>query len=216
MTTGTTAVVPIKSWRTAKSRLEVSAVERCRLAKAFAMDVLDAVADSGEVTRLVIVSIEPDIAATAKQLGAVLLPDRAAAGDPLNEAVDVGRRWAAHHAPSSPVAVIPADLPALTTRVLDETLTLMRSTLPDAVGVAFVPDLGTGTTLAWATDPEHLHTAYGRDSARRHEAAGATRVVGADPRVRQDVDTLDDLRAAMRLGVGGHTREVLDARETAK
>jgi 2-phospho-L-lactate guanylyltransferase len=54
-----------------------------------------------------------------------------------------------------------------------------------------------------------LRPEFGVDSRSRHRASGATeiRLAGVDS-VRQDVDTGDDLRAALALGVGPHTAAV--------
>jgi 2-phospho-L-lactate guanylyltransferase len=103
------------------------------------------------------------------------------------------------------LAAGPADLPALTGRVLDETVDLMS--VHDS---AFVPDAsGDGTTMSWGASPEHLKVGYGAGSAERHSALGARAVVEADLRARLDVDTVGDLALARRLGVGSRTAGAL-------
>ena len=50
-----------------------------------------------------------------------------------------------------------------------------------------------------------LDPRFGGDSAAAHAASGAVALTGAWPSLRRDVDTADDLAAAVRLGVGPRT-----------
>ncbi|CAM5377104.1 Phosphoenolpyruvate guanylyltransferase OS=Streptomyces fumanus OX=67302 GN=cofC PE=3 SV=1 [Streptomyces fumanus] len=63
-----------------------------------------------------------------------------------------------------------------------------------------------GTTLLAAAGSEELRPAFGPDSRRRHHASGAAELRLDDvDSVRQDVDTGEDLRAALALGAGPWT-----------
>lgn len=207
MSIDATVIVPIKPWRWAKSRLAVGPDARHDLARAFALDVLDVLASSEHAARLVIVTAEEGVTATAAELGAVVLPDEpSVSDDQLNDAVEQGLSWAISHAPTSPVVVVPSDLPSLTSRVFNETLDELSQW-----DTAFVPDIsGRGTTAVWASSAQHLRTFYGPDSAKRHGDNGSTSNPYVDPRIRHDVDTMADLRAVIRLGVGWQTQRVLD------
>jgi 2-phospho-L-lactate guanylyltransferase len=95
--------------------------------------------------------------------------------------------------------VLPADLPALTGRILDQTVDLLS--VQDS---AFVPDAdGDGTTMSWGASPEHLKVAYGAGSAGRHSALGARAVVEADLRARLEHRRGPGARAPR--GVGSRT-----------
>lgn len=207
--TGWTAIVPAKRWMLSKSRIEVGAAERAGLARAFAIDVLD-VLDAAEAVELVIVVTgEPELAALARRLGHVVLEDRVAllSVDPLNDAVRRGRSWARAARPGAPVVVVPTDLPSLDPPALTQALEAMA--LP---GSSYVPDSsGTGTTLLAASSPDLLEPRYGVDSARRHARAGVRAVIEVDPVVRRDVDTLQHLEQALRLGLGPETTRVARA-----
>jgi 2-phospho-L-lactate guanylyltransferase len=75
-------------------------------------------------------------------------------------------------------------------------------------GRAFVADsAGTGTTLLAAASPAALSPSYGPGSRARHLDGGAVELTGP-PALRRDVDTPDDLRDALRLGVGTRTAAV--------
>lgn len=202
-----TAIVPIKPWALAKSRLNVGEASRPGFARAFALDVLAQVAESERVDQLVIVTAERDLGTTARKLGAVVLADRPMLSrDMLNVAVDAGRRWVMSRRPADGVVVVPADLAAMTAQTLDDAIERLSQH-----DVAFVPDLsGRGTTLTWARDAARLRPFYGRDSAAKHAQDGAQQVVDVDVRVRRDVDHAIDLMEARRLGVGRHTLRALE------
>jgi 2-phospho-L-lactate guanylyltransferase len=100
------------------------------------------------------------------------------------------------------VAALNADLPALRppelARVLAAAAEFPRAFLADAAGI--------GTTLLAAAPEQELRPEFGTDSRNRHRASGARELgpAGVDS-VRQDVDTGDDLRTALTLGVGPYT-----------
>jgi 2-phospho-L-lactate guanylyltransferase len=201
-----TVILPVKPWHMSKSRLELGAGARRLLARAFTLDVLEAVGASTHAAKVIVVTAEPELSSARVRLDTRFVADRPAVSrDGLNSAIATGLRAAARWRPDSPVLVLPADLPALTGRVLDETVDLMS--VHDS---AFVPDAsGDGTTLSWGASPEHLKVAYGAGSAERHSALGARAVVEADLRARLDVDTVGDLALARRLGVGSRTAGAL-------
>jgi 2-phospho-L-lactate guanylyltransferase len=204
--TGCTVIVPVKPWRLSKSRLSVHPELRARLARAFALDLIEVVCQSSLVEQLIIVSSEEEMGEIARSAGAVMLQDRPLlSSNGLNEAIDAGRWWSRARRADAPTVVIPADLPALTTPALDETLDLLA---PNQC--AFVPDAGgRGTTLYWAATPALMNYDFGGRSASRHSDLGAHPVPEADPRARSDVDNALDLVEARRLGVGRHTEEAL-------
>jgi len=201
-----TVILPVKPWHLSKSRLEVGAVARRLLARAFTLDVLEVVGASRHVAEVIVVTAEPELASARVRLDTRFVADRPSVShEGLNSAIAIGLGSASQWRPDSPVLVLPADLPALTGRVLDETVDLMS--VHDS---AFVPDAtGDGTTMSWGASPEHLNVAYGAGSAGRHSALGARAVVEADLRARLDVDTVGDLALVRRLGVGSRTAAAL-------
>lgn len=210
--TGWTAIIPIKPPGLAKSRLEVEPSVRERLARAFALDVLDAVADTPSVLQSVVVTADPMIAAHARTRAMLTVADRPMlSADGLNNAVRMGRDWAARRWPSSPVVVIPADLPSITSTALTAALERL-----EMVERGFVPDAdGTGTTMSTSLDPTMLRPLFGPRSAFQHAEDGVRPVIEVDHRVRRDVDTVTDLAESRSLGVGCWTVAVL-AEERAR
>ncbi|GAA2457663.1 2-phospho-L-lactate guanylyltransferase [Streptomyces macrosporus] len=203
--TGTawTLIVPLKPLERAKSRLAAAVGERLRpeLALAFARDTVAAALACPAVGDVVIVTDDPRAGAELAAAGARVLPDAPAAG--LNAALEHGEADVRRRRPDAAVAALNADLPALRpaelARVLDAARAHPRAFLADAAGV--------GTTLLTAAPGTALAPAFGGASRARHLRSGAVEITLSDVEsVRRDVDTGEDLAAALALGVGPHTR----------
>lgn len=191
-------VVPVKESHRAKTRLvPPHPLSRPRLARAVALDTLDEVCRALPPAQVVVVTSDGVVAAAAGALGASVVPDPGAG---LDAAVRAG--WGATPGTGSPVtgwAVLLGDLPALRAEDLREALRACA-----VVPAAVVPDAeGTGTVLLTATGAPPTPR-FGPGSAARH-GEHARRLELDLPRLRRDVDTLDDLAQAVRLGVGPRT-----------
>jgi 2-phospho-L-lactate/phosphoenolpyruvate guanylyltransferase len=161
-----TLLVPLKPAALAKSRLRgaLPGVPHEELVESLAAATIEAASASPLVGELIVVTGGPD----------------------LNTALRNAFR-------AGPLAVLPADLPALRTAELTEALELcaVRSFVPDAEG--------TGTVLLAAPRGD-LDPRFGVGSALAHERSGARRLDGDWPTLRRDVDTAADLAAAQALG----------------
>jgi 2-phospho-L-lactate guanylyltransferase len=197
-------VVPVKRLDGAKTRLLVDPDVRIELALAIAADTVRA-ALACPVTAVVIAVTDDERATPVlRALGAVVVPDRPDAG--LNPALVHGAS-----VPQVPaevgVAAIAADLPALRP---DELADVLAATAQH--GVVVVADAAeVGTTLLAAARRQEFRPMFGAGSRARHVAAGAvdlSDVAGAS--LRRDVDTLADLAAAHRLGLGPASARVVE------
>ncbi|MET4658576.1 2-phospho-L-lactate guanylyltransferase [Streptomyces sp. PvP037] len=200
-----TLVVPLKPLAQAKSRLSDTADDGLRpgLALAFAQDTVAAALECPAVRDVVVVTNDALAARELGALGAGIVPDAPRAG--LNAALAHGATVAGARRHAAGVAALNADLPALRppelARVLRAAAAFPRAFLADAAGI--------GTTLLAAGRGRELRPCFGPDSRARHRASGAGELLlDAVDSVRQDVDTGDDLRAALALGVGPHTAAV--------
>ncbi|KQX79901.1 MULTISPECIES: 2-phospho-L-lactate guanylyltransferase [unclassified Streptomyces] len=197
-----TLVIPLKPLALAKSRLADTATDGLRpgLALAFAEDTVAAALASPAVRDVAVVTDDALAGRVLAALGARIVPDEPRGG--LNAALAHGAAAVRAFRPDSPLAALNADLPALRpqelARVLDAAGEFPRAFLPDAAGI--------GTTLLAVAAGRELLPAFGTDSRARHRSSGAVelRPEGVDS-VRQDVDTGEDLRAALCLGVGPRT-----------
>ncbi|MFF7188049.1 2-phospho-L-lactate guanylyltransferase [Streptomyces sp. NPDC008222] len=197
-----TVVVPLKALARAKSRLSDTAADGLRpaLALAFAQDTVAAVLSCAAVRDVAVVTDDPLAARELAALGARVVADEPAGG--LNAALAHGAAVVRGARSGAAVAALNADLPSLRplelARVLDAAAEFPRAFLPDAAGI--------GTTLLAAGPGRELLPAFGTDSRARHRASGAVEIALDEvDSVRQDVDTGNDLRAALALGVGPRT-----------
>ncbi|MEV7398745.1 2-phospho-L-lactate guanylyltransferase [Aeromicrobium sp. NPDC092404] len=202
MTSPFTAVVPMKAWDRAKSRLHVDPATRHALAEAFARDTLAGVLACPAVGEVVVVTQGDLVVEHARTTGAHVVQEPAGRPlDSLGPAIRQGIAWAADHRPYAPLAVVPSDLPALTAVALADLLAAAA-----VHPFAFVADAnGDGTTILTSRRPGLMQAGYGPGSAARHRGYGAHELA-APLALRQDVDVLADLAAAERLGLGPHTR----------
>ncbi len=189
-----TLLVPVKDGRGAKSRLGVDGEgQRRTLMAAFARDAV-AAALTCELAEVVVVG-DPTVGA---DLGIAVLPDEGA-GD-LNRALS--RAADAVRTPGRGIAVMLADLPCLVGDDLRDALSKARL----QGGRCFVADAaGTGTTLLVAAADVPLAPRFGVGSAIAHRDSGAVALTDPLTSLRLDVDTTDDLTAALQFGVGAHT-----------
>jgi 2-phospho-L-lactate guanylyltransferase len=189
---------------------------RAGLAQAFTQDVLAALEGASSVSRVVVITASYATSRLAKALGCESLDDPTKS---LNDAI----KFAAESiSGEEPICLWVSDLPCLQPDDVETVLAQAAAVLARGqvqggrvrekergLTQAFVPDNKTvGTTALLARAPKYLTPHFGLDSAAAHEAAGAARLPGT-PRARLDVDTQDDFRRAIALGVGPATQKVL-------
>jgi 2-phospho-L-lactate guanylyltransferase len=199
-------VVPAKRLDRAKTRLRpLSELLEARqgathpaLVLALLADTVEAALACPAVGRVVVVTDEPAAADVVGRLGASTVPDEPDRG--LNPALDHGARSTG----SAAVAALSSDLPALR----PEELAAALAAAAEAPRCFVADAAGTGTTLLTAVG-RPLDPRFGPGSAEAHRASGAVALHGTWPGLARDVDTEDDLNAALRLGVGRHTAGLL-------
>jgi 2-phospho-L-lactate guanylyltransferase len=195
-------VIPVKRLAVAKSRIELPPRDRADLAIAMATDTVAAAAACVLVRRVIVVTDDRRAASALAGAGVVIVPDEPDAG--LNPAL----RHGALAAGGSRVAALSADLPALTAVALEAVLAAAAGFSRGVVA----DQAGTGTTVLTASSAAELVPKFGATSFQAHRDAKAVDLTPiAAASVRRDVDTLAELRDAMRLGVGPAT-EALVAR----
>lgn len=192
-----TAIVPIKRFGAAKSRLGevLDRGDRNRLVEAMLADVLAELGRSIQLERTIVVSGEPAAARAAEMATAALLPDPDDAGH--SEAAARGVR-AALAASVDCVALLPGDCPLLRAAELDEAL----AALGPPVAVVIPDRHGSGTNGLLLSPPDAITPAFGPGSRERHlDLARRARVearVAEIPSLALDLDTADDLRELNR------------------
>ena len=211
-------VIPVKRLSAAKTRLTpLPTARRADLALAFVHDCVAAASAAPEVAQVLVVTADPAAARSLSRLGARIVPEPTPSPDAvvmagsaeheqlqdrLNAAISFGAERSRQERPDLRVGALTGDLPSLRTGELSAVLNLGAA----IAGRSFVPDAaGTGTTLLLSSAIGVLDPQFGVHSRDGHARSGAVELLGAGRSVRQDVDTLIDLEAALRLGVGAHT-----------
>lgn len=195
-------VVPLKGWGAAKSRLALPEAVRRQIVQTMAADTLAILRACSDVRTITVLVRDHDL------IGSPLLSeaDHVVAQPDATNSLDFALRWFAttHVTTSTPLAVVVADLPALTVPSLSTTLGLAQQHR-----CALVADrAGSGTTVLTALLATDLDPHFGADSARAHQRAGA-HALPSGPEVACDVDTLADLKHAQLVGLGSRTAALL-------
>lgn len=186
------ALVPIKPFAAAKSRLEglLTRAECARLAEEMARDVLMALHAAPDITGIALLGDEPRLGPLAAAVNATLhaeLPGedyRTALGRVARELSNQGARH---------LLVVPADLPTLSAGDVQALLADHKT------GVTICPAAADGGTNALLLSPPTvIPFLYGPNSAARHraaaEAAGVPVRMVNIPGFARDVDSPEDLR----------------------
>lgn len=202
-------LIPVKPLSRAKSRLRYDIGDDApSLVVAMMLDVVAACRSCSAVTRTIVVTDDPGAAEACRQVGAEVLPDGTDEG--LNTALTTACRTVHASNPQTLIIYQPADCPA----VAGADFAALAAAASGSVGPVFVPDIrGTGTTAVALPPGVARSPHYGPDSRQAHLAAGWSELMGPGwRRMRHDIDRLQDLRQALPLGLGQHTRHWLAQR----
>lgn len=210
----TLAVLPVKSFAGAKSRLSerLQPPERRALAEAMFSDVLTALRRTTTLDGVIVVTGDFTAQRIAGSHGVDVVEDRHEQGQSPAAAVGLDR---AHKRGAQRVLLVPGDCPALDHGELEA---LLARELP-ARGAIIVADRhGTGTNGLLIQPPDALPPAFGEGSFGRHEQLAAEAGLPLEnvvaPSLALDVDSPSDLDAlrehlAAQRGGAAHTRGLL-------
>jgi 2-phospho-L-lactate guanylyltransferase len=189
---GVWALVPIKAFDNAKTRLAeaLSARQRHDFARAMAARVIGELQRQQDIAGVAVVTGDRDVAAFSRVLGAQVIPE--SYPGTLTRAVADGVTQLFGNGAAA-VLVIPADIPLIRA---DDIGALIAGRAQSAVTIVASRDGGTNALLLNADCPSLF--AFGLDSAARHrgraEAAGLSVQMQDFPRLAFDIDTIEDLR----------------------
>lgn len=126
---------------------------------------------------------------------------------PPVSAGNVPRNQPTAHVKSPHCVIVPADLACLTPHELADALAFASMNLPET---SIVRDShGDGTALLMVSAPNAKKPRFGPGSASKHRKHGAHNISKrVQPGLRIDVDTLENLRRALKVGVGPNLREL--------
>jgi 2-phospho-L-lactate/phosphoenolpyruvate guanylyltransferase len=184
--TGWTAIVPMKAEGKRKTRLaaHLSAIGREELSENLFYHVVRTLQQCASVVRIIVLSDGPLLMS-----GPDWIADK---GSGLNAELERARFAAGR----VPLLILHADLPLLKVADVDAMIAAATD------GLAIAPDNhGTGTNALAIGDSRYLELCFGPDSFRLHQAQAPDAViVTGRPGLSLDIDTVDDLDEAIRLG----------------
>jgi 2-phospho-L-lactate guanylyltransferase len=211
----TIAILPVKSFGSAKQRLApaLGAGSRQALAQAMFSDVLASLRRVPGVDAVAVVTSDRVAEAAALGERVEVLRDTEMAGQ--SAAALIGIRYGQAHG-FDRVLLVPGDTPLLDP---GEVAALLRRALDNGVGAVIVPDRhGEGTNALLLTPPDAIEPSFGPGSCERHVAAARAAEVSFAvehvPTLALDVDTGQDLEVLAatldgRLGHAPATRGAL-------
>ena len=197
-----TVVIPLKALSTAKGRLAdaMPPDDRQAFVAWMARRVIAACRDCNGVSDILVVAGDEAAAAVAAACGVRTLVVAQPGLDAAMAAADAATAGA------ETSLVIAADLPELTPDDVAAVIGAAGDGTAAAVVIAPTHDGGTGALLR--RPPTIITTAYGPSSAQRHEAyardAGVVPAIVARHALAADVDTPEQLPAALALAAGQH------------
>lgn len=211
----TLAVLPVKSFQSAKQRLSgaLGGGSRQLLAQAMFGDVLASLRRVESIASIAVVSAEREIEAILRGQPITVLEDRACEGQSAAAAIGVAHAVANGF---SRVVMVPGDTPLADAAEIDGLLGVSHA---ERLGAAIVPDRhGTGTNALVLSPPDAMEPSFGPGSRERHvraaEDAGLSYRVEEVPSLMHDVDSPEDMADLARLlerrhGVAPRTRGAL-------
>jgi 2-phospho-L-lactate guanylyltransferase len=186
------AIVPVKPLQESKRRLAhiLSAEERADLIHRFLAHTLAVLDQSGVIDRILVVSSDERVLATARMHGAAVLVETAVHG--LNPAVSNSAQFAADCGATA-VLVLPADLPFIEKA---DVAIMVRQSRSGPHIVICSDDKNQGTNALLISPPAPFTFHYGPDSFQQHlqeaQKRGLTGSIIQNPNLQFDLDTESD------------------------
>jgi len=191
-------LIPVKSFAESKSRLSpiLPDAQRVNLSRRMLERLLETVRTVEAISRIVVVSRDPDVLALAAAGKAETVQER---GYDLNGALDQARSRAVEEGAEA-VMVLPIDLPLLTAKDIVQLCTLGRRQRT----VVIAPSRDGGTNALLLRPPHTIDFAFGVNSCQRHRDlatdAGITSQILDSPTLALDLDRPEDLNLLRSKG----------------
>jgi 2-phospho-L-lactate guanylyltransferase len=185
-------IIPVKMLSKSKSRLSdvLSLDERQMLTLSMFEDVLRSVTNSQVIDKVVVISPDQAVSKIAKSYDVDVITEKTSRGmnPAVREAIEYSSRKGAQK-----VLVIPADIPLVAPRDLEEIVSLGKD-----VSVVISPSKSEkGTNALLLSPPDIIPTSYGQNSFKLHIDAAVKRGIPVEiyrsKRVALDIDRPEDL-----------------------
>ncbi|HEX2887432.1 2-phospho-L-lactate guanylyltransferase [Vineibacter terrae] len=206
------AVVPVKELDGAKQRLAglLTPAQRSALAEVMVVEVLDKIAAVRGLAGILVVTLDPRIAAHARRIGARTVTDGAREGH--TGSVNAGARVLLAEKRGGMITM-PGDIPAMTAAEVEAVLAAHQAAPSFTIAPAH-DDLGSNAVVC--SPPDSVPLRFGDNSYFPHldaaRSCGITPTVVRRPGIAMDIDHPVDLAMFLRLpeSVGTRTRAFLE------
>ena len=192
------ALIPVKRLSRSKGRLSIvfKPEERERFVLSMLEDVLGAVSSS-HLHQTVVIGFDDDVRLIAERFDAYFLLEP---GGGLNSALRYALNWCEKRGVEA-VLILPADIPLVEEGDLNEI-----TRLSDEASVVISPSMDGGTNALMLKPPSVIKTCFGSGSFKRHISEASKKGIPVrvyrSPRVSLDIDSVQDLKALLKVGEG--------------
>ena len=188
----TAAIVPVKTFSKAKSRLDLSPIQTEKICYIMLEEILQTLSISPLIDKIIVVSKEEKVKDIAQKFNVVLIPDTQEDG--VNHAVSLADKYLLENEFDTSI-VFPQDIPYIKTQDIEFILKFKT----ESKFVIVVPSRRFDGTNALVRNPiDLMETHYDEDSYKIHMSSSkeVTKDVSLVfvKRVMWDVDNLEDLR----------------------
>ena len=185
------AIIPVKTFSNAKTRLELSQNQKENLCKIMLEEILDTISISPHIEKIVIVTKEEKAVTIGKKFGAVIITDEKEEG--VNSAVALADKYLLENNFDASI-VFPQDIPFIKTQDIDFMLNYQAP--PNFVVV--VPSRRfDGTNALMRMPVDLMKTHYDEDSYKIHMSTAKEHTLNVAlifvKRIMWDVDNFKDL-----------------------
>lgn len=209
----TAAIIPVKTFARAKTRLDVPDAKRTELCRCMLEEILRTVAVSPRIDRMIVVTGDAEASRMAEGFGATVIPDDDEEG--VNQAVALADRHLADEGYDASI-VLPQDIPYVKTQDIDF---VMNHAHPPDFAIVVPSQRFDGTNALVRMPVDLMGTRYDEGSYKAHMSAARERTGNAAlvfaRRIMWDVDTLKDLEFLLanpeKPDLASRIREILDA-----
>ncbi len=190
----TFAIVPVKSFENAKTRLSsmLDTDDRIRLSSLMLEDTLKILSITPSLTQVIIVSVDKRAEEIATKHGANFLPEEKEKG--VNSAVALADRYCMEKESADATMVIPHDLPLLDSIAISKACELAEK---ESTCIVICPSVRyDGTNMLLRKPPSVIATFYDTDSYNMHVKAAIKLAIPVRPLLSKslmyDIDTPED------------------------
>ena len=189
------ALIPVRDFRTGKSRLSQTLDENTRnqLGRWMLERVLKAVGAAERIDEIAVLSDSAEVLTLAGEYGAIGLLEKSGG---LNHDLEIGRSWAKRKDARS-LFIVHGDLPFLTTEEVNSFLEGCEPSGNPGLDIRIARSKDNGTTALFIQPIDAIPFLFGEQSFEKHRAAA--RKKGCDPQACEsfgfahDIDSPEDL-----------------------